>query len=145
MSEIAVFEIGEEEFAMEIEDLQEIIKYTEITPIPEAPAFVDGVINLRGLVIPMVSLPERLNFEKKITTKSKILVCLIGEERIGLLVDDVNEILFVDDKFVSKSDSDDSLFSDVITLNEGKRVILKLRTKSILDETTLNEIKLIQK
>ena len=69
---------------------------------------------------------------------------MIGEERIGLLVDDVNEILFVDDKYVSKSDSEESLFSDVITLNEGKRVILKLRTKSILDEDTLKEIKLIK-
>ena len=145
MSEIAVFEIGQEEFAMEIEDLQEIIKYTEITPIPEAPTFVDGVINLRGLVIPIVSLPERLNFEKKITAKSKILVCLIAKERIGLLVDDVNEILFIDDKFVSKSGSEESLFSDVITLNNGKRVILKLRTESILDTKTLKEIKLIQK
>jgi purine-binding chemotaxis protein CheW len=141
MTEVAVFQIANEEFAIGIEDVQEIIKYTQITPIPEAPQFVDGVINLRGVVIPIVSLPERLGFEKNIDSKSKILVCIINEERVGLLVDDVNEIMFIEDKFISKSDKEDALFSDIITLDEGKRIILKLQVSNILEDNILNNIK----
>ena len=144
MTEVAVFQIANEEFAIGIEDVQEIIKYTQITPIPEAPQFVDGVINLRGVVIPIVSLPQRLGFEKKIDSKSKILVCIINEERVGLLVDDVNEIMFIEDKFISKSDKEDALFSDIITLNEGKRIILKLQISNLLEENILNNIKVPQ-
>ena len=144
MSEIAAFQINNEEFALDIDDVQEIIKYTEITPIPEAPQFIDGVINLRGVVIPIVSLPERLGFTKEIKPKSKILICDIKGEKIGLFVDDVNEIMFIEDKFVSKSSSENTLFSEVITLDEGKRVILKLRITEVLDDDTIDSIKTIE-
>lgn len=145
MNEIAAFQIQGEEFALDIQDVQEIIKYTDITSIPEAPTFVDGVINLRGVVIPIVSLPERLGFQKEITPKSKILICDIKGEKIGLFVDDVNEIMFIDNTNVSKSNSEDSLFSEVINLNDGKRTILKLRITEVLDDNTLDSIKTIDK
>jgi len=145
MNEVAAFSIRNEEFALDIQEVQEIIKYTAITAIPEAPQFVEGVINLRGVVIPIVSLPERLGFEKEITNKSKILICDIKGEKVGLFVDDVNEIMFIDNKNVSKSNSEDSLFSEVITLDEGKRTILKLRITEVLDDTTLSDIKMIEK
>jgi purine-binding chemotaxis protein CheW len=144
MSEIAAFQINNEEFALDIDDVQEIIKYTEITPIPEAPQFIDGVINLRGVVIPIVSLPERLGFTKEIKPKSKILICDIKGEKIGLFVDDVNEIMFIEDRFVSKSSNENTLFSEVITLDEGKRVILKLRITEVLDDDTIDSIKTIE-
>ncbi len=144
MIEAAVFQIANEEFALGIEDVQEIIRYTDITPIPEAPQFVDGVINLRGIVIPILSLPQRLGFEKKIDSKSKILICVIADEKIGLLVDDVNEIMFIEDQYISKNSSDDALFSDVITLDEGKRVILKIKISNLIDQSTLDNISVAQ-
>lgn len=144
MIEIAVFQISQEEYSLDIEDVQEIIKYTEVTPIPEAPKFVDGVMNLRGIVIPIISLPERLGFDKKIDAKSKILVCTIKGEKVGMLVDDVNEIMFIEDKFISKSQSEDALFSDVITLNEGKRIILKLKIANVVDDDTMKNIAITQ-
>ena len=145
MSEVAAFQIKGEEFALDIADVQEIIKYTEITAVPEAPKFVDGVINLRGVVIPIVSLPQRLGFTKDITDKSKILICKIKDEMIGLFVDDVNEIMFIDNKDISKSSSKDALFSEIITLDDGKRVILKLRISEVLDDATIEDIKMIDK
>ncbi len=144
MNEIAAFQINDEEFALDIHDVQEIIKYTAITAIPEAPQYIDGVINLRGVVIPIVSLPDRLGFKKEIKPKSKILICDIKGEKIGLFVDDVNEIMFIDDKYVSKSSSENTLFSEVVTLDEGKRVILKLRITEVLDDSTLESIKTIK-
>ena len=139
--EIAVFKIATEEYALEIEDLQEIIKYTKETPVPEAPQFVDGIINLRGVVIPIFSLPERLGFAKLITASTKILVCNINGEKLGLLVDDVSEILFVNNSLISPSDSSISLFNGVITLDEGKRIILKIETENIITKKLTEEIK----
>jgi purine-binding chemotaxis protein CheW len=145
MNEMAVFSIEDEEFSVDIQEVQEIIKYEEITPVPEAPQFVIGLINLRGVIVPIVSLPERLGFEEKITEKSKILVCNIEDNKVGLLVDDVNEILFVEDEYVKKSDSEDALFDEIITLDNGKRVILKLRARAILSDETLENIKMMDK
>jgi len=142
VSEIAVFKIDNEEFAFDIEDVQEIIKYEEITPIPDAPEFIEGILNLRGQVIPIMSLPKRLNFEEKIDEKTKIIVCLIKDERIGFIVDDVIEILFVEDKYISKAKSEDALFDEVINLED--RVILKIKVENLLDEENLEEIKLIK-
>ncbi|WP_404317077.1 chemotaxis protein CheW [Malaciobacter canalis] len=144
MSEIAAFKIKDEEFALDIQDVQEIIKYTQVTPIPEAPEFVDGLINLRGAVIPIVSLPNRLGFEKEVTSKSKILICDLKGEKIGLFVDDVNEIMFINEQDINQSNSEDSLFSEVIILEEGKRIILKLRITELLDDKTLDDIKIIK-
>jgi len=142
VSEIAVFKIENEEFAFDIEDVQEIIKYDEITPVPDAPEFIEGILNLRGQVIPIMSLPKRLNFEERIDEKTKIIVCLIKNERIGFIVDDVVEILFVEDKYISKAKNEDALFDEVINLED--RVILKIKVENLLDEESLEEIKLIK-
>jgi len=145
VSEIAVFKIGSEEYAFDIEEVQEIIRYDEITPVPQAPEFIEGILNLRGAVISIVSLPERLGFEKNITDKTKIIVCAIKNEKIGFIVDDVNEILFVEDEFVSKSNSEESLFDEIINLDEGKRVILKIKVENLLDDETLEQIQMMEK
>jgi len=145
MNEIVAFQIENEEFALDIENVQEIIKHIDITPIPEAPKFVDGVINLRGAVVPIISLQERLGFKKEVTSKSKILVCDIKGEKIGLSVDEVSEVMFIDNVNIAQSESGDALFSEIITLDEGKRTILKFRAQSLLDDETLNDIKMIEK
>lgn len=144
--EIAVFSIGEEEYAIGIEDVQEIIKYSKETPVPEAPQFVDGIINLRGMVIPIFSLPERLGFEKNIIPTTKILVCNIHSQKVGLMVDDVNEIMFIESNLIAPTESQSTLFEGVIILNDGKRVILKLRTDTIMtNEDASNLEECIQK
>lgn len=144
MSEIAVFAIDCEEFAFDIEDVQEIIRYQETTPVPEAPEFVEGIINLRGSVVPVISLPERLGFNRTITDKSKIVVCLIDGDKIGFMVDDVNEILFVEDRFVAKSKNSESLIRETISLNNGSRVILKLNIQKIFTRENFDKIKMLE-
>jgi len=142
VSEIAVFKLENEEFAFDIEDVQEIIKYEEITPVPDAPKFIEGILNLRGQVIPIMSLPKRLNFKEKIDDKTKIIVCLVKNERIGFIVDDVLEILFVEDKYISKAKSEEIIFDEVINLED--RVILKIKVENLLDDESLEQIKMIK-
>jgi len=86
------------EYALEILEVREIIPYGEVTPLPRVPAFVTGLINLRGTVVPIIDLALRLGFERTSRTKrTSVVVCeleLDGEwTRIGLLTDDVSQVL----------------------------------------------------
>lgn len=144
MSEVAVFKIADEEYAFDIEEVQEIIRYSETTPVPEAPEFVEGILNLRGSIIPIVSLPKRLGFDSQIDDKTKIVVCIIRDEKIGFIVDDVNEILFVEDKYISKSQSNESIFDEIINLDNGNRVILKVRVRQLLDAKDIEMIQVMK-
>ncbi len=140
MRELAVFAMDKEEFAFDIEGVQEIITYQEVTPLPESDEYIEGVINLRGSIVPVVNLSKKLDFNSNITEKSKIVVCNIEDEKVGFIVDDVNDIMFVEDKFVSLSKNADALVKSTISLDEGKRVILELRLNKIISLEDLQNI-----
>ncbi len=141
MRELVVFAIDKEEFAFDIESVQEIISYQEVTSLPDSDEYIEGVINLRGVIIPVVNLPKKLDFNLKIEDKSKIAVCMIEKEKVGFLVDDVNDIMFIEDKFVALSKKSDSLVKSTISLDGGKRVILELRLEKIISVEDLLSIK----
>lgn len=144
MKELAVFKIDNEEYAFDIKNVQEIIKYSETTPIPEAPMYVEGLFNLRGSIIPIISLQERLGFEKKLDDKTKIIVCNLKDEKVGFIVDDVSDIMFIDDKNISKTSNKEAIFDEVITLDDGKRVILNINLDTLIDDESIEEIKMIK-
>jgi purine-binding chemotaxis protein CheW len=88
------FVLAGEEYGLEILKVREIIGMMDITAVPKTPAFVKGVINLRGKVIPVVDL--RLKFEMPAaeqTAETCIIVVYLGELEIGILVDKVSEVL----------------------------------------------------
>ncbi len=92
--QLVVFKIGNEEYGVEISEVQEINRMIEITKIPRAPEFVEGVINLRGKVIPVIDLRKRFGMEKKDYDKnSRIIVVEIDEKLVGMIVDAVTEVL----------------------------------------------------
>lgn len=141
MAEMAVFSIGDEEYAFDIEEVQEIIKYQPITPVPEPPACVEGVINLRGSIIPVVNLPERLNLQaRNPKEKQKIIVCHHSGYLVGFMVDEVEEILFIEHEAETLSEDPHSLIAATLTLDDGKRVILRLRLKKLLSEDALKQL-----
>jgi len=92
--QLVSFHIEEEEFAIDILNIQGINRMMNITRVPNTPAFVEGIINLRGQVIPVVNLRKRLGFPPKEPDKStRIIVVEIGKRVIGFIVDSVNEVL----------------------------------------------------
>ena len=92
--QLVSFKIGSEEFGVDILNVQEINKMTQITKVPNSPVFVEGVINLRGRVIPVIDFRTRLNMEKKEHDKdTRIIVVEIETRTIGFIVDSVNEVL----------------------------------------------------
>lgn len=92
--QLVTFSIGEEEFGVNILQVQEIIRTMEITNVPRAPEFVEGVINLRGKVIPIVDMRSRFGLESKEHDKyTRIIVVEIGVIIVGFVVDSVSEVL----------------------------------------------------
>jgi len=92
--QLVSFKIGNEEFGLDILNVQEINKMTQITKVPNAPDYVEGIINLRGRVIPVINLRTRLNMEKKASDKdTRIIVVEVGKSTVGFIVDAVSEVL----------------------------------------------------
>lgn len=90
------FRTGEQDFGADIMAIREIRGWTETTPLPHAPDYVRGVINLRGVVLPVVDLKARLGLGlTDANSKDVIVVVQAGERTIGLLVDAVSDILTV--------------------------------------------------
>lgn len=94
--QFATCRIGQEEFAIDILSVQEINRMGEITKVPRAPSFVEGVINLRGRIIPVLDLRQRLGTPAaERTAQSRIVVVNVSGRVIGLIVDAVSEVLRV--------------------------------------------------
>jgi purine-binding chemotaxis protein CheW len=92
--QLVVFNIGKELYGVGIEAVHEIVKVPDITEVPDAPAFLEGVINLRGKIVPVVDLRKRMNLDSKERTKSsRVLITEDDGRLVGLLVDAVSEVL----------------------------------------------------
>jgi len=92
LSKFAVFILAGEEFGLELSRIVEILKAQKITPLPKLPSFLCGVINLRGIVIPIMDLRKRFGMAPS-PIRERIIIVKTRNERIGLLVDAVKGIL----------------------------------------------------
>jgi len=92
--QLVSFNIGDEEFGVDILKVQEINRMVEVTRVPNAPEYVDGVINLRGKVIPIIDLRRRFGMPRKEKDKnSRIIVVELAGKVLGFVVDAVSEVL----------------------------------------------------
>ena len=92
--QMVLFELGNETYGLDIAAVHEIIRMQPITKVPKAPKYVEGVINLRGKVIPVIDLGKRFGFEKADGAKNnRIVVVNIGETTLGIIVDAVTEVI----------------------------------------------------
>ena len=88
------FRVGDEEYAVNILQVQEINRVSEITRVPQAPTYVEGVINLRGTVLPVVNLRTRFNLEATASGKdTRVMVVDLNGKVLGRIVDEVCEVL----------------------------------------------------
>jgi len=92
--QVVGFQAGKEYFGVAITAVQEIVRVPEVTRVPEAAWCVEGVINLRGRIVPVIDLKKRLRLgEASKTRQSRILVTNIEKQLVGLLVDAASEVL----------------------------------------------------
>lgn len=92
--QLVVFSIGNEEFGVEIWQVREIVRLVQITYLPKAPVFIEGVVNLRGQVLAVIDLAKRLGIESHPRTEStRIIVVEVENNTVGMIVDSVSEVL----------------------------------------------------
>lgn len=96
------FIIDSEEYATEIKDIKEIISISAITKVPHTPSYLKGIINLRGDIIPVIDVRIRfLKENKEYDDLTCIIVYEFDDYTIGLIVDEVREVLYIDEKKVN--------------------------------------------
>jgi purine-binding chemotaxis protein CheW len=98
MDQMISFAISDEDYGVDIQTVKEVIRKKEITRLPKAPAFVKGVINLRGDVIPIIDLRERFNMEQQeYTSMTRVIVVEVEGRSIGMVVDSVSHVLRIEE------------------------------------------------
>ncbi len=92
--QLVSFRIGNEEFGVDILKVQEINRMMRLTIVPNTPQYIEGVINLRGRIIPVIDLRTRLGLpHKEPDANTRIIVTEVEENTVGFIVDEVNEVL----------------------------------------------------
>ena len=107
LMQLVSFKLGSEEFGIDILKVQEINRIVEITHVPKSPDFVEGIINLRGKVIPIIDLRKKFGLEQKEYTKNTriIVIELEGGRITGFIVDSVSEVLRIPKPFACSSET----------------------------------------
>ncbi len=130
--QLVTFHVGDEEFGVEILKVQEIIRMMGITRVPRAPDFVEGVINLRGRVIPIIDLRKRFGMSSREHDKhTRIIVVEINNVIVGFIVDSVSEVLRIPKDTVEEppaiiSGIESDYFSGVGKLEDRLLILLDL-------------------
>lgn len=94
--QLVTFRVGPEEFGLDVFSVHEILRWQEVTSVPRAPGFVEGVIDVRGALVPVVDLRRRLEAPAaEVDEETRIVLVDHDGERLGLVVDEVTEVLRV--------------------------------------------------
>jgi purine-binding chemotaxis protein CheW len=92
--QVVVFQVADEHYAVDISGVREILRLPEITKVPHSPSFVEGVINPRGTVIPVIDLHKRFDLsERDSTNDTRVMVLNVGDSLVGAIVDSVSEVM----------------------------------------------------
>jgi len=145
--QFVIFTLADEEYGVPIDAVQEIVRVPEqITRMPKAPAFVEGIINLRGSVMPIVDQRRRFALpDMAHNDRQRIVVFVVRGVRTGFIVDSVSEVLKVSRAQISPAPELagdlDGAVSRVANLVDSKRLILMLDVERLLSESELASLK----
>ncbi|BDU50128.1 chemotaxis protein CheW [Haliovirga abyssi] len=138
--QIIGFTLNGEEYALEIKNVESIIKVIKMTRVPRAEKYIIGVINLRGIVMPIIDLNKKFNLNSKIekSDSQRIIILKIDTISLGILVDGVSEVIDLKQKELNSNPTISSAISSeyikgVCKLEEGDRLLTLLSIEKILD------------
>ena len=137
--QLVTFKIDMEEYGVKIANVQEINRMTEVTKIPGAPYYIEGIVNLRGNVIPVLDLRRLFKLsEKQVTDSTRIIIVDFDGKRTGIVADSVSEVLRFEKSLIEgppeilSSGVDSDYVEAVGKLDGGKRMILILDISKVL-------------
>lgn len=136
--QLVVFRLGDEEYGVPIAAIQEIVRVPEqLTRVPKTPGFIEGVVNLRGVVLPVIDQRRRFGLpDMARNDRQRIMVLMVGQARTGFIVDSVVEVLKVARSAIGPaprlSDEQELLIDRVANLERQKRMLLLLQAERLL-------------
>jgi len=122
--QLVVFTLGAEHYALPIQQVHEIIRYSEPRSVASRADWVRGVISLRGRIVPVYDLAARLGVPSELTEHSKIVIVEAGAETAGVIVDGVEEVLTVADDQIQDAPGADTTLIDSIAKIDTRLVVL---------------------
>jgi purine-binding chemotaxis protein CheW len=137
--QFVVFGLGSEDFGVNISSVESIIKMQPSTRMPHAPAFVEGVINLRGKVLPVVDLRRRFGLPPQESNKnSRIIVINVDHVEVGMIVDGVSEVLTIAEQAVEPAPAiamsiDTQFITGIAKIDQ--RLVILLDTARVLSSS----------
>lgn len=143
-----VFKLKEEIYGVPVEQVRSIERIQSITRVPGAPTFVQGVINLRGVVLPVIELRKRLNFEsEEYTDNTRIIIVNVDDVEVGLIVDSARDVIDIPDDQVEAAPEivggvEAEYIRGVAKLDSNLLIILNL--DKVLNPDEIEEIKNIE-
>lgn len=144
--QVVVFRLGSEEFGVPIAAVQEIVRVPEtLTRVPRAPAFVEGVINLRGAVLPVMDQRRRLGLaDADRNDRQRIMVYLLNGIRMGFIVDAVSEVLKIPRHLIEASPrlsgEQQRILGRVANIEKQKRMIMLVDPSALVSGTELDQL-----
>ncbi|MDF1881123.1 chemotaxis protein CheW [Sulfurimonas sp. MAG313] len=137
--EVVIFQMGGEEYAFNIDDVSEIIDITEITPVADTLEHIKGVINIRGQVISIASLYAILTLQENEDIDQQIIVTEVNKNRVGFVVDKVNDVRGIVAEEIKDEDDGKGLFNSILQLEKGKRLVMMFDTIRLFSSLELNK------
>jgi purine-binding chemotaxis protein CheW len=127
--QLVVFTLGAEHYALPIQSVHEIIRYSEPRSVASRTDWVRGVISLRGRIVPVYDVAARLGIASELTEHTKIVIVEAGTETAGVIVDSVEEVLTVTDEQIEDAPGADmSMIEAIIRIDDRLVVLLTLGT-----------------
>ncbi|MCI5585677.1 MAG: chemotaxis protein CheW [Lachnospiraceae bacterium] len=122
VNQYIVISVGDEQFGIDIKYIDNIVKMQHITRVPNVASYIKGIINLRGEVIPVMSLRLKMGMENDVETKASRIIILRLEQvgMLGVIVDEVREVLTLEEDDVEKVVSDNKEERDSFVFAVGK-------------------------
>lgn len=146
---LVTFSVGEELFAIDILRVLEICRFTALTKVPQSPECVEGVINLRGRMIPVLDLRKQLGLQQtERTEQTRIVMVEVQTQTIGLVVDSVHEVMYIASNMVeptarSGMSIDSSYVSGVATLEDQLLILIEL--DNLLSTDSIGQVSIMSK
>jgi len=144
LKQFVVFKLGNEEYGVNIHQVKTIERLMEITRVPQAPDFVEGVVNLRGEVVPVIDLRKRFGLpERTNTDNTRIIIVSIEDITVGMIVDSATEVLQISEESIDPAPSIigsiDLDYIDGVGKIDGRLLIL-LNLRKVLKSEEINEL-----
>jgi purine-binding chemotaxis protein CheW len=143
--QLVVFELLHEQYGVDISTVEGIIKMQAITKMPQAPSFVEGITNMRGMVMPVIDLRKRFGLAtKEVDKDTRIVVVFMDDKKIGMIVDAVSEVLRVSDEIIEPpppmvTTVNSAFIKGIAKLDDRLVILLDLdRVLTVEEKTELN-------